>query len=76
MGLWIPGGKERVEQIGRVALTYIHFLGEIGSRKLLGSTWSTARCSVMTQMDVMGVGGRSFSEEGCMCIHMTDSCFV
>ena len=27
----------------------------------------------MTQMDGMGVGGRSFSEEGCMCIQMTDS---
>ena len=71
--MWTPGGKERVEQIGRVALTYIHFLGEIASGKLLGSTWSSARCSVMTQMDGMGVGGRSFSEEGCMCIQMTDS---
>lgn len=55
------GGKERVGQIGRVALTHIHYC--VGDRELVGGCGtqrelSSAICDGLEGWDGGGVGGR------------------
>ena len=62
--MWTQWGKERVERIERVALRYILCIKYIADGKQLGSTGSSARCSVVTQRDRLGMGREGDSREG------------
>ena len=71
--LWTQRGKGR--GMNRKSRIYIYTqpcVKQIASGKLLSSTGSSARCSVMTQRSVMG-RGREVPEGGHLCIFKADS---
>ena len=69
--LWFPKGKRRGdEEIGRLGLTYIHYIKYLSSKDLVVySTGNSSQCSVEIYIYGKYIWEKNLKKNGCICIY-------